>query len=406
MDYTKVDKDLIFIDRKSLFDYFNRNELLSIIVENMGCVRPLLTPDFEKHMLACLNMAYYICTISIMEFRPIWRFEDYRLMLDKNLRFNELERYTVFFLVAILLRHYNKQWQKKNENFILEIENYLKSYVFCHLYITNDQRDEICDNLRKGTEKYITLPDDEFAPRSIVDESIQDYLLINNLEYVIDVIERLPPSDLKLRTIDLIEKKTFPKIAIIVKKSDTSVYFKNTCIDFRMRLGRLKNEVKEECQNEPEIQNSAPSSRVSLQKNKGEYCEECQFKQKETDLQTALIDKEKRIKELQDEIEELRRPIKKLNPKDKVRMKLALQLLYKAGLTDESLKVYGNKQKAAVVMSLLLNIVSDNAKGNTAQTCATFISAGEKLSSRHQDDVNKINDLLSGLGIDIQLNLD
>ena len=112
---------------------------------------------------------------------------------------------------------------------------------------------------------------------------------------------------------------------------------------------------------------------------------------------------EARIAELEAKVKELQLPVENLNAPQKLRMELTCCLLNKAGMTDEILKIQGNKQKAASVMSLLLDIKNTNARGNEAQTCATYLSDRNYPRERHMATIEKINPLLQSLGIDIQL---
>ena len=121
------------------------------------------------------------------------------------------------------------------------------------------------------------------------------------------------------------------------------------------------------------------------------------FKDIQTDLNCKLLIKD------EEEAEEADENIEELPATQKVRMELALLLLKKAGLTDEVLSQQGNKQKAATIMATLLDIHSNNKKGNEAQTCATYISARDLSRDRHEQIIENINSLLKELNIDIQI---
>lgn len=113
-------------------------------------------------------------------------------------------------------------------------------------------------------------------------------------------------------------------------------------------------------------------------------------------LSAKVEELQKRIAEL----EELNQPIEGLSAKQKVRMELGYLLLEKAGLV----KKHGNGKKAAQVLSLLTGIESHNNKrGDEAHTCAQHIATRELPYERHKDVIVKINQLLTDLGIDIQI---
>lgn len=95
--------------------------------------------------------------------------------------------------------------------------------------------------------------------------------------------------------------------------------------------------------------------------------------------------------------------IEELPATQKVRMELALLLLKKAGLTDEVLNQQKNKLKVATIMATLLDIHSNNKRGNDAQTCSTYISARDLSRDRHKLTIENINSILKELNIDIQI---
>ena len=111
---------------------------------------------------------------------------------------------------------------------------------------------------------------------------------------------------------------------------------------------------------------------------------------------------QKRIAELEQEVEELKKPLEGFSADQKVRMEFALRLMEKAGM-GENLYKHGNKQKAALFLSTLLDIKNHNARSNEAQTCATYISNRDLSFDRHREYISKLNQLLKDLGIDIEI---
>ena len=81
----------------------------------------------------------------------------------------------------------------------------------------------------------------------------------------------------------------------------------------------------------------------------------------------------------------------------KVRMELARLLLEKAGVTEAVLGRYGNRGKAAQVISTLLGISSG--------TCKVYLSDHEQSLNRkyHQEEIERLNSLLAELGSDISI---
>ncbi len=139
-----------------------------------------------------------------------------------------------------------------------------------------------------------------------------------------------------------------------------------------------------------------------------EYIKEVLYENEELKIkQTQFIDENNKLRkdlaDLKTELEDLKQPLTELTTVQKVRMELAYQLLKAAGLTDDTLKKQNNKQKVATIMSVLLDIHNKNARGNDAQTCATYLSAAEPLPERHKPTVEQLNKLMSDLEIDIIL---
>lgn len=118
---------------------------------------------------------------------------------------------------------------------------------------------------------------------------------------------------------------------------------------------------------------------------------------KEALLLAKIEELQKRVAEL----EELCQPIEELSASQKVRMELGCQLLEKAGLV---IKKHGDGTKAAQVLSLLTGIENQNNKqDDKAHTCAQYIATRDLPFERHKDVIVKINQLLTDLGIDIQI---
>ena len=109
MDYTKLPKELIYQDRKSLDDFMDNN-VTEQLVSNMLDINVLQFSEFEKHALDCLNTAYYICTMVQVESKPEWRFGEYcDISLQLNQYFKEEYQRVVLSLVIILLECCNPE---------------------------------------------------------------------------------------------------------------------------------------------------------------------------------------------------------------------------------------------------------------------------------------------------------
>ncbi len=175
----------------------------------------------------------------------------------------------------------------------------------------------------------------------------------------------------------------------IMKNTEDAIDYLEACVE---------EEREETQQPTPSQCCTSPSAAPSAQQTGDE-----QLKKEHEQLKAELECVKAEKKALEQKVEELSQPLQDLTAKQKVRMELARRLLQKAGMTDEVLNRQGNKQKAARVMSCLLDIKNNNSHNNPAQTCATFLSAPDLSTTRHQKTIAELNPLLEDLGIDIQL---
>ncbi len=181
MDYTVIPRELIYRDRRNLDEFFEANELNAALIKNMTDIDDLMNSDFEKHAMMCMNAAYYICTIFLLEKHPEWKLSKIDSYLC-NLNLHPVEEYKtiVFCLVYILLKHYNKGWQEnKNEllkqiyYFIYPDERHIEIRV--HVHLVGSQKD-ILETLKTNLPQGFVLPDDEFAPRDIDCETASEVM--------------------------------------------------------------------------------------------------------------------------------------------------------------------------------------------------------------------------------------
>ena len=156
--------------------------------------------------------------------------------------------------------------------------------------------------------------------------------------------------------------------------------------------------------NKNNVSKTADQKEVSLSKDKSsEQNNNVQL------LQLQLDEAQKRIAELERASEEEQTIYEGIAANQKVRMEIAYRLMRKAGFNPHTTK----KQRAAEFMSILLDIKSDNARGNKAQTCATYISArlNDKKKNAFALEINKnttddVKSRAKELGMDITLDDD
>ena len=177
MDYTKIPQSIVYKKRENLVDFFN-NDLNKTFVKNMQEIDILLESDFEAHALICMNAAYYICTLIMLEEYPTWRLTLYdSILCHLNLHPVEGHKKIVFSLVYLMLKHYDQNWQKGHSDFLekLYVEIYPEEKgkrLHIRAYAEGAPRD-IFGTLENHLPALV-LPNDEFAPRTINNDVVRE----------------------------------------------------------------------------------------------------------------------------------------------------------------------------------------------------------------------------------------
>ena len=182
MDYTRIPRELIYRDRRNLDEFFEANELNAALIKNMKDIDVLITGDFENHALMCMNAAYYICTFFILEKHPEWKLSKMASYID-TLNLHPVKAYEtiVFSLAYILLKHYNnKGWQENKDELLKQIyfliyPNDRHKEMRVHVYLVGGKKD-ILQTLETNLPQGFVLPEDEFAPRVIDCETASDVM--------------------------------------------------------------------------------------------------------------------------------------------------------------------------------------------------------------------------------------
>ena len=75
MDYTKLPRPLVYKEKTT--EEFMRDEWNEKLLDTMFamCFQSML--DAENRMVECLNTAYYLCTIILLDDKPLWRKNEY-----------------------------------------------------------------------------------------------------------------------------------------------------------------------------------------------------------------------------------------------------------------------------------------------------------------------------------------
>lgn len=233
IDYTKINKSLIYKERTNLEDFIRANDLNAIIIENMQDIDFLMYEEFELHALDCMNEAYYYCTLIMLEKIPMWRWPFYRDSPKKlgsihkhnyppaeQLFYEETYQVIVLSIVNILLQHVSEDWQRTQEKFLGKIEDCLKEKKKkgdSQGWLRLKNLYPIYAKLSRGTAQEIVLPPTEFSPRYIGDEDIPLDTWVDDIDYTIEAIKSIPTEKAKLHILDKLIKQLTSYIKIAIK---------------------------------------------------------------------------------------------------------------------------------------------------------------------------------------------
>lgn len=394
---------MIYEDRANLEDFF---------VDQPGTMDAIMFDRIQRSMICDLegaetwardifNNAYFITTLILMEKYPALHLVSYfNISMSAGGGNHTYKRYFSAMTMAMVynyLRASDQQYYNDQQVLIKRIWD-------CH-------REHYQDDQWDGNARFLfyknVLPlidvkthkmRDIFNPRPIQNvvlfEDAETILLGQGLDYVMNSIISLRKTEDAIQCFDELIQKL--KRADIIGK------------------GKLIKEV-EDCKKEflgireePPIRKGKHGNLIETPQEEEmadvtTYSRENELETKVQVLQEELKSVKAENTTLQQKVSELSQPVHDLTAQQKVRMELALRLLQKAGMTDEVLAHRGNLQKAARVMSCLLDIKNDNARNNPAQTCATYLSSPDLSTQRHQKTIAELNPLLATLGVDIQL---
>ncbi|MCR4602019.1 MAG: hypothetical protein K5683_00620 [Prevotella sp.] len=148
------------------------------------------------------------------------------------------------------------------------------------------------------------------------------------------------------------------------------------------------NVYKEELKNaEPQ-----PSDLGNQEENKKKIGE---LRQQLNNANDEIVSLKKQLQDANDKIKIFETIPEPITANQKVRIELACILFDKAGIDQSVINRYGKKVVASTLMALLLDI-SENI-------CRVYFSNRDYNNSHNKDDINRINDLLQKLEVDIQL---
>ena len=408
IDCTKIPPHWVYKWRDDI-DEFNVTPLANTI--NSQLYYALLRQDVVRcngdKLVWCFNMAYYLTTLVLLDKHPELNLSGYlRMAYPEWGTMSDPFRAMVFGMVLTYLKSIDaKKWNGKNNIFTYNLSDLLFKDGKTSKYIA--QLSIEVPNAPKMTEA-------DFMPRSINDLLRDKHLTYfsqpfdneKEIEGIESYLQLLCKNDEERRLL-------LNKVIKEVKELNGDIAFIG---EFDVFMYSLEDKLKELEKHQPlttEHQAPAlaqPSENVQLQAcNKELMARNDELVACNSKLEAKLKEAEEKNTQMEAELAELHQPFEDLTAMQKVRMELALQFMVKAGMPKEILEIKtkkcdGRKQAAAELMSLLLEIESNNnAKGNKAKTCATYISARDMSYTRHKDIIGKVDERLKQLDIDIHL---
>lgn len=176
MDYTRLPRPLIYKERRSLEDFAEENEDLTLLIDNMISNWYFSSADGKERVLRCFNTAYYLCTLILLCGKHAeWNLSKYRYIAYCNDNKNKVYQAFTLSLVYIFLTHTDyeipcKKLVEKLHDYIVSIDNFLSigSFGLNDYYYLDAYKD-----LQKD------LPEDwhlaeEFKPRTIDEDIFHD----------------------------------------------------------------------------------------------------------------------------------------------------------------------------------------------------------------------------------------
>lgn len=176
MDYTTVPRSLIYRERRSMeeFGAYEEDCLTRPLAEAMLRMDFIQQSDSESRALWCMNTAFYICTMVLLEIDPRWRLSKYKsiAMPNWNYRPEDFQILTLS-LAGLLLSRLEEslpllsiKGQARNHLISLMMDEGEFNSIFKQLH----------NRLKEDPHITGTIPNSTFAPRVIDKECIHDVM--------------------------------------------------------------------------------------------------------------------------------------------------------------------------------------------------------------------------------------
>lgn len=184
MDYTTVPRSLIYRERRSLeeFGIYEEDCIMRPLSDAIFDFDFIRAPNAEERARWCMNNAFYICTMFLLERDPKWRYDQYkRIATPEKNGFPTDLHFVTLSLVGLLLSRLEEnipllsaKGKVKNSFIMSMLGNEEHKYIFYHL----------SDILEIDSFKQMRIPNSTFAPRVINAEAVHDVLMDENFNWV------------------------------------------------------------------------------------------------------------------------------------------------------------------------------------------------------------------------------
>ena len=167
---------LIYRERRFLkeFGVYEEESITRPLAEAMLRMDFIQFSDSENRALWCMNTAYYICTMILLETDPRWRLSEYKNIAVPKWEFRALDfQILTLSLAGLLLSRLEEplpllSWKGQTRNHLVSLM--LDDGEFNPIFKTLYERVKASQNI-KGT-----IPNNTFAPRVIDKECIHDVM--------------------------------------------------------------------------------------------------------------------------------------------------------------------------------------------------------------------------------------
>ena len=365
VDYTQQKlRPIIYKERKDLdeFDVDNEKSMDCFMLERIEKSPVIDMEGANRYILDLFNQVYYIITLILMEKRPVHYFKKYLAIASHtssyyfNLSSNgsgaQIFECIVMTMVYNYLQECSALLGENIKALLVKISEHYQSFK------VNNEIRAIFYNCVISEEKTYNYEVDlkVFEPLSIPTDEEAQAAPANQLEE---------------------QEEKYRKLA-------------NDYVELGKEMDDLKNEV-------------FMLRSENNKKNRQEDEDQLEQMKADEEQQQDAVGGNPELHQMEEE------EFENIDANQKIRMEVAYRLMRKAGMKPHGL----TKQRIAEFMSMLLDIKSDNARGNKAQTCATYISArlNDKKKNAFALEINKnttddVKSRAKELGMDITLDDD